>query len=309
MRETSAIVYNVTGQTVEYRFMHGRPTSATFEVFRDYADDTATAEFSGTATLTSPTTSLTAVSGAGQSDPQKLNLASTSFVTGRRYLISEASVREWVDPIEIASGYIRVRHPLQNAYTTAATCASTTLTATIDPTWIALVTSLGDVADQNPDYRVKWTIVYSGATYIAYSYFDVVRSAVTHQVDASDIDDRAPGFLDSLPVEHRAEQGRPLIDAAWRSVLAKLASISIDVDSIRDDALLDELVVMKACQILAMGGWRPAGYASTADYIEVTTNAFDRFLEQHLMVGLKHKLATGTGGGADVVRSQDYWRR
>ncbi len=66
---------------------------------------------------------------------------------------------------------------------------------------------------------------------------------------------------------------------------------------------------MKACQMLAIGGWRPATYASLTDYIEVTTNNFDRFLEQHVMAGLKHKLATGSGGGADVVKSQDYWGR
>ncbi len=289
--------------------MLGRPTSATFEVFRDYADDTATAEFTGTATLTSPTTTLTAASGAGQADPQKISLTSTDIVVGRKYLLSEASVREWVDPIQVSSGYIRVRHLLKNAYTTAATLASTTLTAAIDATWIALLTSIGMPGDPNPDYRVKWTVVYAGATHVMYSYFDVVRSAVTHQVDISDIDSRAPGLIDSLPIDDAAEQGRTLIDAAWRAVQAKLASLSIDVDSIRDDAFLDELVIMKACQILAIGGWRPAAYQSTTEYIAVTSDAFDRFIEQHVQVTLKHKLSLGQGGGADVVRTQPIWSK
>lgn len=309
MRSTTNIVYAISGQTLELRFMLGRPTSATFEVFRDYADDTATAEFTGTATLTSPTTTLTAASGAGQTDPQKLNLTSTSIVTGRRYLLSEASVREWVDPIQIASGYIRARYPLQNAYTTAATLASTTLTATVDATWIAMLTSIGNPKDPNPDYRVKWSVVYSGATYVVYSYFDVVRSVVAHQVDISDINDRAPGLMDSLPVEYEAEQGRPLIDAAWRAVHAKLASLGIDVDSFRDDSFVDELVVMKACQILAIGGWRPAGYQTISEYVAVTTDAFDRFIEQHVQVQLKHRIDIGQGGGADIARAQPYWAK
>ncbi len=136
-----------------------------------------------------------------------------------------------------------------------------------------------------------------------------MRSPVVHQVDISDINDRAPGLLDTLPIEYAAEQGRPLIDAAWKSVQAKLASLEIDVDAIRDDSFLDELTVLKACEILALGGWRPASYASIGDYIVATSDAFDRFIEQHVQVTLKHKLALGSGGGADVTSAQNYWAK
>ncbi len=309
MRSTTNITQGIIGQTVALRFMEGRPTSATFSVFRDWADDTGTAEFSGTATLLSPSTTLTSASGAGQVDPQKLNLTSTSIVTGQRYLLSEGSMREWVDPIEVESGYIRVRHPLKNAYTTAAAFASTTLTATIDSTWIALTTSIGNVADPNPDYRVKWTVVYGGVTYVQYSYFDVVREQVAHHVDLADLNDRAPGLVDSLPQEYDAEQGRPLIDAAWKMLRAKLSSLSIDIDAIRDDEFLDELMILSALKVLATGGWRPLSFPTITEYITATSDAFDRFVEQHVQVTLKHRLAQGQSSAAEPVRAQSYWSK
>ena len=303
-RSTTDIVYNVTGQTVAHRFMKGRPTSATFSVFSDFAGDDDTAEFTGTATVDSVSTTVDVACGASSADPQQVKLtATTNIELGRKYLLSEDSLTEWVEPIEVVSAdSIRVRYPLRNDYTTAATFVGTTLTAAIDSTWVADDANLSDQMDANPSYRVKWSIVYSSATYVEYSFFDLVRATVTYQVDLNDLNDRAPGLVDSCPTEYRIEQGRPLLDAAWKSAKARLSAMKIDTDALRDDEITDELVILRALSILAEGGWRPLGWDSLSEYVALTRSNYDRFIEQHFQVAQPHKMATGTSGGADVVR-------
>ena len=309
-RSTTDITYNVTGQTVEYRVPQGRPTSATFSVFNDFAGDDDTAEFSGTATVLSVNTTVDASSGRSQTDPQKLSLtATTSISTERKYLLSEGSKQEWVQPIEIVSGdYIRCRYPLKNDYTTAATFVDTTITAAIDATWVAAEENISDHLDPNPSYRVRWAIVVSGVTYIAYTYFDLVRAPVRHQVDIDDINARAPGLMQSMPTEYETEQGRPLLEAAWRSVSAQLAAHQIDTDAFRNDEILDELVTLRALYLLAMAGWRPLS-VDHGLYLERTRTDYETFFQHHISVTQKSRLATGTGGGAEVVQAISYWSK
>ena len=107
--------------------------------------------------------------------------------------------------------------------------------------------------------------------------------------------------MDSCPTEYRIEQGRPLIETAWKSVRARLSALKIDTDALRDDEITDELVILRALNLLARGGWRPLGYDSLAQYVADTQSDYDRFIEQHFMIAQPHKLGTGTTGGADVV--------
>lgn len=309
MRSTSNVIYGITGQTLEYRVPQGRPTSATGEVFYDTGTDDSTPLWTFTATVDSVNTTLTAASGLGQTDATKLNVSPTSFVTTRKYLISEASMKEWITPAQIAAAAVYARHPLQNAYTTSATVVGTTLIATVDSTFIADASYISDQKDQNPGYRVRWEIVVGSTTTVAYTFFDVVRSIVTHQVDIEDINARAPGLMDTLPIDYRTEQGRPLLDAAWQSVQAKLASIGVDTDALRDDQILDELVVLRSLCILALGGWRPSTYDSVGAYLAAVTEEYNTFLEQHFSVTLKHRIAEGTSGAADTVHAQPFWSK
>jgi hypothetical protein len=140
-----ALMFNVLGQTLNHRVIQGRPTAATFQVFRNYAVDEGTAEFSGSATIDSVNTTVNVASGAAQTDPQKISLASTAgIVTGRKYLLSEVSLQEWLEPMEVQPTYIRVRFPLANNYTTAALFQSTVISAAVDATFIQ---TLGKVSD------------------------------------------------------------------------------------------------------------------------------------------------------------------
>jgi hypothetical protein len=311
MRLNTAITFGITSQTLEYRAQQGLPSSGTFKVLADYAGDDDTVEFEGSVTVDTVSTTVDATSGQGQTDPQKLNLtATTGIVTRRKYLLSEGSKQEWVEPIEIVSAdYIRTRHPLRNAYTTAATFVGTSMTAAVDSTWVAAEENISDASDPNPDYRVVWSYVVGGVSYQAYSYFDLVRSSVGHQVDIADLNAYAPGLTDTLPTEYRTEQGRPLLDAAWRSVRSQLSNLRIDTNAVRDSELLDELVIHRALVLLAMGGWKPLGFDSVAEYLAETRREYERFFEQHFAVTLKTKLDTGTTGGADVVRDRPFWSK
>lgn len=307
MRSTTDITYAVAGQTLRYRSTTARPDSATFAVFRSIASDDTVAEFSGTATLDSVSTTASLASGTSQADPQKISLTSTSgIVAGRRYLISETSRMEWVDPIEVAATYVRARYPLKSDYTTAATFVSTTLVADIDAAWVNLIVNLSDHRDPEPGYRVKWTITTAGGVSIAYSFFDFVRAPIGPHVDMDDLNARAPGLDDSLPVEYRVEDGRPLIDATWRAVKAHLASAGIDADAIRNDELIDELVVLRSLRTLAEGGWKPLGF-DLPTYIELTTRNYDAFFTQHVLT--LNRLADSVGSGSDWRPTQPMWSK
>ena len=311
MRSTSEVVYAVSSQTVELRALQGRPSSATFSVFNDTAGDDDTAEFTGTATVTDPSTTVDASSGPSQADPQKLNLAATTGIaTNRKYLVSEGSKQEWVVPVEIVSAdYIRCRHPLKNNYTSSATFVSTTITAAIDDTWIAAEENVSDQIDANPSYRVRWAVTVGGVVYVSYSFFDVVRAPISYDIDIDDLNARAPGLHDSLPIEYAVEQGRPLVAAAFKAVRARLAAHAVDVDAFRNDEILDELVILKSLHLLGGGGWKPMGYDSASAYVADTERAFETFFQQHVSVTQKSRMATGTTGGADVVIAQPFWSK
>jgi hypothetical protein len=311
MRTNAAITFSITSQTLEHRSLRGIPTSGTFKVLRDTAGDDDDVEFEGSVTVDTVSTTVDANSGAGQTDPHKVNLtATTGITTGRKYRISEASKVEWVEPIEIVSAdYIRVRHPLANAYTNAAAFVGTAMTAAVDSTWVAAEENLSDLSDPNPDYRVRWEYAVGGVTYVDFTFFDLVRAASGHQVDISDLNAYAPGLKDSLPTEYAREQGRPLLDAAWRSVRSQLFNLRINVDSMRDTELLDELVIHRALVVLAMGGWKPAGFDSVPEYLAEVRGQYDRFLEQNFAVTLKTPLDTGNTGGAEPVRDRPFWSK
>ena len=55
--------------------------------------------------------------------------------------------------------------------------------------------------------------------------------------------------------------------------------------------------------------WKPLGYDSNGQYVIDTRTEFETFFQQHVGVTQKSRLATGTGGGADVVRAQPFWSK
>ena len=309
-RTTPDITFDVTSQTVEYRVPQGRPTSATFDVFSDSVDDAGTAEFSGTATVLGPSTTVDANSGPSSADPKKLNLtATTDIATGRKYLVAQNSRQEWVEPVAIVSAdYIICRHPLQNDYTSGATFVSTSLTAAIDSTFVADEGNLSDLSDPNPDYRVRWAIVVSGVTYIAYSYFDLVRAGWRSQVDIQDLEPYFPTIRDMLPLDFRTEDGRPLIAGAERALRAAMIGIGLNPDSLRDDEEADELVILAALKLAAEGGIHPPTF-SAGEFVTLRSAEFHSHFQQHFKVTNKHKIDTGTGGAVTAKPQFVGWSK
>lgn len=298
MRSTPAVITGITGQTLTLRYpsQMGKPTAATFSVFRGYGSDDSTPDFVGTATVDPPNTATSAACGEAQADPTLISLASvTGILTGRRYVLVGASgIREDVNVIEVGANYVRAREPLQADYLTGATFYSPWLTMAVDNTWILDISKLSDLTDTFPDWRVKWLITNASGNDIRYSYFDVVRAIVAHNVEIDDVNARAPGLSDSMPVEYRQEDGRPLVDAAWKAVRAHLQSLELDINGMREDEALDEMVVLRSLRVLAEGGWHPKGI-DWLSYAQLVTNNYDRYIEQHFAAALKHRFDYGYG--------------
>lgn len=271
MRTVQDILFNVTGQTVYFDAPEGRPSSVTSaQVFAwDAGDDSEAEDAIGSASVeTGPSTTIDAASGAGQSNPCVLNVAATtSAVVGRTYLVTAADgYREWFEVAEIDSGNsLTAKHPLHNAYASADTVQSTRIQATIDSTWIADTATLDTTAGPNPAYRIRWVYVVSGVTYVADSYFNVVRYAGAHGVRPQDVELTSPGWLDRLPPDHRTDQGRRLIDEAYRAVKIDLHQVWTDDAMVANSEIVDELTRWKAIEASELARIF-AGVASSTGY-------------------------------------------
>jgi hypothetical protein len=278
VRTIQDITFGVTGQSVYFDAPEGRPTSVTScEVFTwDVGDDDTVEAAVGTpAVETNPNTTLDASASEGaESIPL---LATTGIVADRRYLItSAAGIKESVEVESVTSGIsVTIKHPLHNAFASLDTFQSTRITAAIDASWIADDTNLTtDDVGPNPMFRVRWVYVVAGTTYAADSYFNVVRYAGRHGVQPQDIEVMLPGWMDTLPTDHRNTQGRSLIDDAYRSVKLDLRKIDLAASGIAESEVVDELVRYKVIalgervKLLSGGGDAQAVQMAKMDYQE-----------------------------------------
>lgn len=312
MRTVQDILFDVTGQTVYFDAPEGRPSSVTsVSIFPWDASDDADSEWSATGSVeTGPNTTVDAASGWGQSDPRVINVAATTNATvDRTYLITAADgFKEWFTVAEIDSGNsLTARHPLHNAYAASDTVQSTRITATVDSTWVAddgNITSYDIGA--NPMYRVRWVYVVSGVTYVADTYFDLVRYSARAGVLPADVEAMSPGWLDRLPTDHRNDQGRRLITEAHRSVKLDLRQVDLSISGVAESEVIDELVRYKvvamteSARFLANGGGADGAAFAKAEY----QSRLDSLLKVVSRVAVRDE----TGGAAPVV-AVPAWRR
>lgn len=313
MRTVLDIVFGVTGQSLYFDCPEGRPTSVTScSVFRwDVSDDdTAESAIGVPAVETNPNTTIDAASGYGQTNPRVLNVAATTGAeVGRTLLVTAADgYREWFEVAEIDSGNsLTAKHPLHNAYASADTVQSTRITAAIDATWIADEANLtGDDVGPNPGYRVRWVYVVAGVTYVADSYFSVVRYAARHGVQPQDIESLVPGWLDMLPTDHRSDQGRKLIDDAYREVKIDLHQVDLAASSIAESEITDELVRLKAVEL---GEW--AKYLSgsgDSGRAEISSKRYQARLDALVRIVSRVPVRDSTGAATPIV-AQGLTRR
>lgn len=286
MRDVQDILYNVTGQLVYFDAPEGRPSSVTSATVHAYdaGDDSAAEVAIGSPSVeTGPSTTIDAASGAGQSNPNVLNVAATTgMVVGRTYLVTSAkSYREWFEAAEIVSAdTVTAKHPLHNAYAASDTVQSTRIQATVDSTWVATLGKVRNVG-ANPAYRIRWVYVVSSVTYVADTYFNLVRYAGRHGVRPQDVEVTHPGWLDRLPTDHRNDQGRRLIDEAYRQVKLDMAAVEIDDSGIANSEIADELVRWKTNALtefarLMDGGQSGEGYSAAKGAYQERLDTFVR---------------------------------
>lgn len=258
MRTVQDITFGVAGQVLYFDAPEGRPSSvSTPTVFKWNGgdEDTNAIELAttGAATVeTNPNTTTDAAAGASQDDPQLVPLtATTGCADDRTFLLIGANgLTEWVELDQVAAGVsVTARHPLHNDYASGALFVSTRISIVVDTTWCSDKTNIDPSAGPNPMYRVRWVYVVAGATKVVDAYFNLVRYAGRHGVTPQDVEVFSAGWLDRLPKDHRADQGRDLIDEAYRAVKLDLHQVDFDDSAMAESEIADELVRYKTIEL------------------------------------------------------------
>ncbi len=244
-------MFGVTGQSLVLDVREGRPSSVTsVTVYAADADDNATAESATTGSAsveTDPNTLIASAAGASQTNPKAITVSGAGVLVGRRYWIeSDFDHKEEIEFVSFFGASGTLRHPLVNDYALGSALFTTRCSVSLDSTWVADESNLSVAFAPSPAYRVRWVVVVGGATQVYDQYFDLVRYPARHRVSALDVENLSPGWIDRLPVDARADQGRGLIDRAWAHVKWDLFKAGIGDSALRNAALLHELVASRA---------------------------------------------------------------
>jgi hypothetical protein len=258
--KTQDVVFGVTGQSLILDAPEGRPSAvASVTVFENYLgdDDQAETATTGSAAIEAdPNTTFDATSGRGQPDERKCSLAATTgIVPGRSYLaVNDVLERELVEVVSVVAGdSVIARHPLENTYPVGSTLQTTRISIGMDATWIADDTNVSWEVSPHARYRVRWVYAVAGVQYVHDTYFDLVRYAGRHDVTPRDVDLEFHGWVMSLPTDYREDQGRAVIDEAYRQVKLDLYGELLPDQGIRNRELLNALVIAKAGLIVFPG--------------------------------------------------------
>lgn len=299
LRETTELIYNVTGKTLPLRVLQGRASAnPTVECYHVTESDEADARWSATATREAVDTTVSAAAGKSETNPREIQLADVSSITrGRLYLVAEESRQEWVEVTEILSDRVRVRHALQNDYSTSATFQSTYIDVTVDATWIADEQNIDDHATPYPEWRLRWPVTVGGTTETYYTWFRVVRVPSRLQVTLADLAARFPEVVHLIPPDEQGDRAQKVLDAAARRFRADLAQRGIGDTGVGESFLLDEALTLAALLTCAENGWHPKNIPAI-DYLDYTERRYERFFEKEWGVQRQGPILRGAGGDA-----------
>ncbi len=322
------LTYNVTGQEVEFYppaaevVLSGYATSAaTYTVFGGSDSNDATAKFSGTATLDSPSTTVNAASGYSQTNRRRINLTlTTGAVVGRQYVVgpNAAGQREIITPVAVTSTYVDAEYDLAYDYASGNVFRGLRHYFTVDSTFIQDVTKIngtgytlgfgGSPASDTlaPPYRVRWTYTAGGQSRQFWTYFDVARQAAKHAVSIDDIVEVFPEAPYQEALAHRGQDFRRLIDAGWRQVQLDVRLSGYDVDAIREGPILDELVLKATLWKMAQANIVPPGWdLQTRE--QLTALDYKSTLNRALGPAVHVWIDTGSGGGISPQPAGQLW--
>lgn len=245
------ILHGISGQSLILDVPEGRPSSVTSCTVLETTDDDdgpVESAVGAPAVETNPDTTSTAAAGTDETDATTIALTlATNVTAGRSYLFASAGGdSEWVEPVGLSGLNVRLRHPLLNQYAAGSTFKGTRITAVIDATWVADEANLSSEEDIEPRYRVAWVYTVGGVVKRRQTSFDLVRYSAQHHVTPLDVDNGFPGWIDRLPTDYRREQGRPLIEQAWRSVKMDLRADRKLARWVRNLDVVTELVIARA---------------------------------------------------------------
>ena len=313
MMQTEEILFGVTGQTFYFDAPEGAASSITsVNVFENDVGDDGTAESAttGSASVDSVSTTVSATSGLGQANPRRITLTSlTGVAVGRYYLVTNATgEKEMVEIVErdATNSYVYTRHPLQNVYASTNAFVGTRISISADSTWIADTANISPWLDPNPRYRISWKYVVGGVTYIHAGYMDLVRYRGESTVTGADVDARFPGWFDSLPTYDREDQGRRLILEAYRQLKLDMYQQLKADQMVRNGEVFDELVIIKAA-LISKEAAAVNGNASI-DAVAMLEKMYGVRI-QSLIANTKIPFATDQGGSGSRVPGLPAWRR
>lgn len=171
------------------------------------------------------------------------------IVAGGRYLMTKPEgEREWLDVLAITGDALTLKHPIIHRYAGAATIRGCRISVAVDPAWSSMRQHLTDTGRHRglAGYMLRWTYVFEGRELTAVTWADLVSLPSSGLVTPQDVDRRNPGWIASLPPEHRATSGADFISEAFRVVRLEAVGDAYAARKIRDVRVLRELVQTRA---------------------------------------------------------------
>lgn len=310
------LAFGVAGQSLVFDCPEGRPSSVTsFKVYDAGTDDDGTEEAdlpSGSAAIeTNPNTTVDVASGVGNlSDRTRINLTDTTGVTrGRDYLLTNTlGQKEWVEVKDIATAeYVRSRVPLTNAYAVDSTFQSTRISLAVATAWVSDESHItGEWCAGSPGYRARVEYVVDGVTYVHHFYVDLLRYPLQRLVSPLDVDRRFPGWINSLPVDYREDQGAALLQTACDALVMDALGDAKELRAVRETRVLRELVLCRA--MLCAAEANALNGATRPDALETAQKIYTQRYNQ-LLREPKVPMDGGSGGAGTTAQRAPIWRR
>lgn len=326
-RDHVSLISGLTGQTLEFYppfhevLVNGAPTSAaTYRVLRGTNPDTATVEFSGTATLDSVSTTLVDDTGYSQTDRTLIVLTSYSnLAIGRRYLLTNTDTgqREPVQLAKIDTGDgAYADSPLSFDYPPGSTFIGLRQSFTVDATFIAdtnkiniagVYPGLSDPHSSTalPPYRIEWSYSTGGITRKTWTSFDVVRKPLKHSVSIQDLKRIVPDVVWREWTQQRGQHYEPQIDEAFELVRYDIRMAGYDPDQVIDTEVINMLVRYRAIVVIGLG----AKQGEISEWLRYQIEDYQKKFQSAIGTGLRAWIDTGADGSVAVDPPRQLWLR